>query len=205
MRAPLSFCTPSAVILTAASAAGHLAVAAAEGAVVGVSMGHAAGPAAAARLARMRGETLESADAFGQCDADRRLAAEVLDSLVRMVAGEPVSLVDVPVNLAHLSPFQRRVVAACRAIPFGSTRSYGELAQAAGSPGAARAVGQVMAANRLPLIVPCHRVLGAGGRLGGFSAPSGVALKRQLLAIEAAGAAAPRLVPRHDKRHRVSA
>jgi methylated-DNA-[protein]-cysteine S-methyltransferase len=82
--------------------------------------------------------------------------------------------------------FIRRVVEACRAIPPGETRSYGQLAVEAGSPGAARAVGQVMARNPLPIIVPCHRVLGAGGRLGGYSMGSGLPLKRRLLALEAA-------------------
>jgi methylated-DNA-[protein]-cysteine S-methyltransferase len=84
-----------------------------------------------------------------------------------------------------LTTFGRAVVARCRAIPYGQTRSYGQLATLAGRPGAARAVGQVMATNRIPLIVPCHRVVAAGGLLGGFSAPQGLAMKRRLLALEA--------------------
>ena len=91
---------------------------------------------------------------------------------------------DVPLALDHLTPFGRRVVAACRRIPWGQTRSYGELAAECGSPGAARAVGSVMAKNRYPLIVPCHRVLAAGGELGGYSAPDGLKMKRRLLAME---------------------
>jgi methylated-DNA-[protein]-cysteine S-methyltransferase len=62
--------------------------------------------------------------------------------------------------------------------------TYGDLAAAIGSPGAARAVGSVMARNCFPLIVPCHRVLGAGGSLGGYSAPDGLRMKRRLLAME---------------------
>jgi O-6-methylguanine DNA methyltransferase len=108
-----------------------------------------------------------------------------LDRIVQFLNGAKDNFADVPISLEHLSPFQRRVVAACRAIPRGGTKSYGLLAAAAGSPGAARAVGQVMATNRYPILVPCHRVVAAGGRLGGFSAPQGLSLKRQLLAFEA--------------------
>jgi methylated-DNA-[protein]-cysteine S-methyltransferase len=80
------------------------------------------------------------------------------------------------------TPFARAVWQATAAIPYGETRTYGELARAAGSPGAARAVGGAMAKNPLPLVIPCHRVVGAGGRIGGFS--PGVSLKRCLLAHE---------------------
>ncbi|HEY5315959.1 MAG TPA: methylated-DNA--[protein]-cysteine S-methyltransferase [Pirellulales bacterium] len=91
---------------------------------------------------------------------------------------------DVPLDLGRQTAFQQRVVAACRSILPGQTRSYGELAAAAGAPRAARAVGSVMAANRLALLVPCHRVLRAGGQLGGYSLGSGLPLKRQLLDLE---------------------
>lgn len=113
---------------------------------------------------------------------------ELLERLTRYAGGEPDELLDLPLLLGDMTPFQRRVIAACRAIPYGSTRTYGQLAASAGSPGAARAVGQVMAANRIPLIVPCHRVVAAGGGLGGFSAPAGVALKQRLLAMEMSAA-----------------
>ena len=79
--------------------------------------------------------------------------------------------------------FLRRVYAAVRAIPRGSVRTYGEVARAAGSPGAARAVGQAMRRNQTLLFMPCHRVVAAGG-LGGFSCPDGPAVKRRLLALE---------------------
>lgn len=91
---------------------------------------------------------------------------------------------DVVVDTDHLTGFGRRVLKACRAIPYGSTASYAALAQKAGSPKAARAVGQCMASNRVPLIVPCHRVVGVGGKLGGFSAPGGVSVKQRLLRLE---------------------
>lgn len=80
------------------------------------------------------------------------------------------------------SDFVRRVLAACAAIPWGERRTYGELAAAAGAPQAARAVGNAMAANPLPIIVPCHRVVAAGGGLGGYS--SGIWRKRWLLTLE---------------------
>ena len=98
---------------------------------------------------------------------------------------------DVPIAAAWRTPFQRAVVAALRQVRYGQTTSYGELAMRAKRPRAARAVGQVMATNPVPLIVPCHRVLGAGGAIGGFSAPTGLSLKRRLLQLEANGCAKP--------------
>ncbi len=92
---------------------------------------------------------------------------------------------DVPLSFAGISPFARRALTACRQIPLGTTITYAELARRGGSPGAARAAGNTMARNRFPLIVPCHRVVGAGGQLGGYSAPDGLVMKRRLLAAEA--------------------
>jgi len=108
------------------------------------------------------------------------------DKLRRFSEGEPVDFADVPLSLDHLTTFGTRVVAACRRIPWGQTRTYGDLAAECGSAGAARAVGTVMAKNRYPLVIPCHRVLAAGGDLGGYSAPDGLAMKRRLLAMESA-------------------
>jgi methylated-DNA-[protein]-cysteine S-methyltransferase len=106
--------------------------------------------------------------------------------LRRYAAGRPVDFRRLMVDLKPLTPFQRRVVAVCRRIPCGKTLSYGELAARAGAPGAARAVGNCMARNRIPLVIPCHRVVAAGGRIGAYSAPGGAAMKRRLLAMEAA-------------------
>ena len=91
---------------------------------------------------------------------------------------------DLKLDYAGRTPFQRRVFEACRRISPGKTASYGELARKAKSPRAARAVGTAMANNRVPLIIPCHRVIAAGGKIGGFSAPDGIDMKRRLLAIE---------------------
>ena len=82
--------------------------------------------------------------------------------------------------------FHRRVYEAARAIPPGNTLSYGDIAKRVGAPGAARAVGQALGRNPFPIVVPCHRVLAAGGKIGGFSAQGGVATKRRMLAIEGA-------------------
>jgi AraC family transcriptional regulator of adaptative response/methylated-DNA-[protein]-cysteine methyltransferase len=86
----------------------------------------------------------------------------------------------------HATAFRRRVWEALRRIPFGETRSYGEIAAAVGAPGAARAVGTACARNPIPVVVPCHRVIGSDGSLHGYA--YGLARKRQLLDAEASGA-----------------
>ena len=101
-------------------------------------------------------------------------------------AGNDERFDDVPVDMSHLSAFQSRVAKACRRIGRGRVRTYGELAASCGSPGAARAVGNVMAQNRYPIIVPCHRVVGSAGSLGGFSARDGISMKRRMLDLEGA-------------------
>jgi methylated-DNA-[protein]-cysteine S-methyltransferase len=166
---------------------GGLAVAVVAGEVIGVSFGNRTTGAAAVALTRRLSSHIEEtaeADAAEVGEDDMTLAEEVLERLQQFAAGEIVDLNRIPVSLSHLSTFQRRVVKACRAIKRGQSLSYGEVAAAAGSPGAARAVGQVMRTNRTPLIVPCHRVVAAGGKLGGFSAPQGLAMKRRLLELE---------------------
>ena len=91
-------------------------------------------------------------------------------------------LFDEPLDLRGATAFQGRVWSAVRDIPYGETRSYGQIAQQVGSPGAARAVGQAMAANPVPIVVPCHRVIGSDGNLRGFG--GGLDLKRRLLEME---------------------
>ena len=83
-----------------------------------------------------------------------------------------------------MSEFDTAVYRVARDIPPGETLTYGEIAERLDDPGAARAVGQALGANPIPIIIPCHRVLAAGGRAGGFSAPGGVATKLELLEIE---------------------
>ncbi len=112
------------------------------------------------------------------------------DLVVRLQAyagGWPEDFRDIAIDPGPQTPFRARVIARCREIPWGATATYGELAASAGSPQAARAVGNCMAANRIPLIVPCHRVVATGAGLGGYSAPGGLATKRRLLALESRG------------------
>ena len=168
-----------------ASELGGLAVAAAGGTVVGVSFGNRSAAAAETALRRKLDHYWPSSSVAEQSsDDDLDLAEAVLDLLQRFAAGEPVDLKKIPIAVDHLSPFQQKVVRTCRAIKRGATLSYGEVAAKAGSAGAARAVGSIMRNNRTPLIVPCHRVVAAGGRIGGFSAPDGLVMKRRLLELE---------------------
>jgi methylated-DNA-[protein]-cysteine S-methyltransferase len=108
--------------------------------------------------------------------------------LVCYASGQRDDLADVEVELPQLTRFQKRVLAVTRKISYGHSLTYAEVARRAGAPRAARAVGQVMASNRLPIVIPCHRVVAAGGRLGGYSAPQGASLKAYLLELEAAAA-----------------
>jgi len=107
-----------------------------------------------------------------------------IDAIVASLRGEGDDLVDIPLDLASLPPFQRKVYEVVRTIPPGETMSYGEVAAEVGSPGAARAVGQALGRNPYAIVVPCHRVLAAGGKTGGFSATGGVSTKLRMLAIE---------------------
>ncbi|WP_442481662.1 methylated-DNA--[protein]-cysteine S-methyltransferase [Aeoliella sp. SH292] len=109
---------------------------------------------------------------------------ELRQSLIRFAEGEPQDFRKVPIATDHLTSLAKKVVSECRKIAWGKQLTYAELAARAGRPGAARAVGSVMAKNRYPLVVPCHRVVGSGGGLGGYSAPGGLDTKRALLATE---------------------
>ena len=92
----------------------------------------------------------------------------------------------VPVDLGHVTPFQRRVLEAARAVPRGQIATYGEISRTIGRPRAARAVGQALGSNPVPIVVPCHRVLASDGSLGGYSGRGGLRTKRQLLTLEGA-------------------
>jgi methylated-DNA-[protein]-cysteine S-methyltransferase len=91
---------------------------------------------------------------------------------------------EVPLDLSGRPSFTRKILEELRKVPYGATLTYGELAARAGYPRAARAVGQAMAANPLPIIIPCHRVVAADGRLGGYSGGTGLPTKQWLLAFE---------------------
>lgn len=131
-----------------------------------------------ASLRRRHPEAIESEPPAGV-----RLAIE---RIIALLNGQPDDLADLPLDMAGVPEFHRLVYEAARRIGPGHTRTYGELAVELGEPGAARAVGQALGANPFAVIVPCHRVLAAGGRGGGFSAPGGVDTKLRLLEIERA-------------------
>lgn len=116
--------------------------------------------------------------------------------IARIVAyfrGEAVAFDDIPLDMTAVPERERAIYAALRRVPRGHTLTYGALAAEAGMPGEARSVGTAMARNPWPLIVPCHRVLAAAGKTGGFSAPGGVSTKLRMLRLE--GAALPEEAP----------
>lgn len=108
----------------------------------------------------------------------------LVERLQDFAAGKIVDFRDVRIEPPHGTPFARRVIQHCRTIPYGQTRSYGELAALAGSPRAARAVGNTMAANRFSIVVPCHRVINADGSIGRYGGPGGSRLKARMLEME---------------------
>lgn len=118
--------------------------------------------------------------------------------LQKFLGGQPDGLLDVQIDESWCTPFQRAVIHAVRSIPLGETRTYGQIASLAGSPRAARAVGTVMAQNRTPLVVPCHRVVASGG-MGGFSARGGLRTKLRLLETESATKSGRRRAPRQPR------
>jgi methylated-DNA-[protein]-cysteine S-methyltransferase len=113
--------------------------------------------------------------------------------ITALLAGERRDLSDAVLDCAAVPDFNRRVYDVARAIPPGSTLSYGEVAERLGDRGLAREVAQALGQNPTPIIVPCHRVMAAGGKTGGFSAPGGVRTKLKLLSIERAQPSGPTL------------
>lgn len=111
---------------------------------------------------------------------------EAVAGIRALLDGERRDLSTLPLALDQASPFHRKVYEIALAIPPGETLTYGEVARRLGEPGAARAVGVALGQNPWPIIVPCHRVLAAGGRTGGFSADGGVSTKLRILTIEKA-------------------
>lgn len=132
--------------------------------------------------ARTRGDAVLACGVEGECGRPDRALARLADDLRRYFAGEAVELGRHPVDLAVQPPFRRRALLAARTIPYGEVRTYGWIARRAGRPGAARAAGQAMSKNPIPLVIPCHRVVAAGGKLGGFG--GGLEMKRALLRLE---------------------
>lgn len=137
------------------------------------------------------------ADAAALPPADVDLAGvpawvrDVVAQIGALLDGAPQRLADVPLDFRDVPAFARRVYALSRTLPPGRTLTYGELAHRLGEPGAARAVGQALGSNPFAIIVPCHRVMAAGARSGGFSAHGGLRTKLALLALESRHQPAP--------------
>ena len=112
--------------------------------------------------------------------------AAIVDQAKRYFAGERIAFDAIGLDLSHVDPFRRAIYEALRKVGFGDTVTYGDLAKRVGAnqPQAAQDVGVAMARNPVPLIIPCHRVLAAGGKLGGFSAPGRTETKQKMLALE---------------------
>jgi methylated-DNA-[protein]-cysteine S-methyltransferase len=127
----------------------------------------------------------EAAEAEPTAEGQRAIAA-----IRELLAGKAADLTDVPLDLSRTPEFHARVYEIARAIPPGETLTYGQVAEKLGDKLLARDVGQALGKNPWPIVVPCHRVVAAGGKLGGFSARGGVNTKLKLLAIEGAAAAA---------------
>lgn len=127
---------------------------------------------------------LRRAPGATRAEPPETIAAVIADAR-RYFAGERIEFDAVPLDLAGQADFFRRIYQALRAVGWGHTTTYGALAKELGAgPEAARGVGQAMAQNPIPLIIPCHRVLAAGGKVGGFSAPGGAQSKVKMLALE---------------------
>lgn len=114
---------------------------------------------------------------------DSRLSVAAAELLARYFRREPVAF-ELPLCERLFTPFQREVYRAVSGIAYGEVRSYGEVAREIFRPGAARGVGAAMARNPLPIIIPCHRVIGSSGKPTGYSAPGGLELKAELLRME---------------------
>ena len=119
------------------------------------------------------------------------------EAIVALLHGEPSDLSFVELDMGRIAPFNQRVYEVARTIPPGATLTYGEIAARLGEPGAARDVGAVLGQNPFSIVVPCHRVVAAGGKIGGFSARGGVRTKLRLLSIE--GVQAPGTAPLFER------
>ncbi|MEO3385211.1 methylated-DNA--[protein]-cysteine S-methyltransferase [Mesorhizobium sp. CAU 1741] len=130
---------------------------------------------------RLAAKWTDTADA----EAPRAPFVEEAMRLVRSYAdGATVDFSTLPFDLSGIDPFRRSIYAAALKLRQGEVTTYGELAERAGFPKMARETGQALGRNPLPLVIPCHRILAAGGKIGGFSAPGGAATKERLLAHE---------------------
>jgi methylated-DNA-[protein]-cysteine S-methyltransferase len=168
---------------------GTCAIAWGDRGVVGVQLPEGSEAAARARLGRDFPGVLES--------PPPPEVQRAVEGMVALLSGEARDLSFVELDMREVPPFNRRVYEVARTIPPGATLSYGEIAARLGEPGAARDVGVALGQNRFAIIVPCHRVVAANGKLGGFSARGGIRTKLRLLSIE--GVQAPGTIPLFER------
>ncbi|HMC16437.1 MAG TPA: methylated-DNA--[protein]-cysteine S-methyltransferase [Albitalea sp.] len=161
-----------------ATAVGPCGIAWGDGGIVGVNLPEGDEAATRDRLRRRFAPAREC--------APPPEVQQAIDAIVALLRGERVELAGIRLDMRDVPPFQRRVYEAAREIAPGSTLSYGDIARRLGDPGAARSVGHALGRNPFTIVVPCHGVLAAGDKPGGFSAYGGVTTKLQLLAIEGA-------------------
>lgn len=169
--------TPGFVLFD--SQIGHCSIAWGDAGLLGVQLPEASEAATRSRMHRRFPDLAES-DEHGVPPSVK----DIMKRMRRMLAGHADSLLDVELDMRDAPPFHQRVWALTRTIPFGQTLTYGEVARRLGEPGAARAVGQALGRNQFAPIVPCHRVVAAHGRMGGFSASGGAHTKRRMLLTE---------------------
>ena len=156
--------------------------------VVGVQLPETS---AAATRARLRKRYPDASEAVAPADIQ-----QAIGDATALLAGEQRDLSSIVIDDSAIPEFNRRVYAVARRIPPGQTMTYGEVAERLGDKRLAREVGQAMSENPTPIIMPCHRVLAANGKPGGFSATGGVMTKLQLLSIENAQPSGPTLFER---------
>ena len=157
---------------------GHCGIAWGERGILGLQLPEGDDARARKRLARRfptATEAVPSAD-----------VKQAIVQITALLSGEPIDLSNIPLDMDRVGTFERQVYDIARKIPPGETLTYGEIAERLGDKLLARDVGQAMGKNPFPIVVPCHRVVAAGGKLGGFSARGGVDTKLRILAIEGA-------------------
>jgi len=160
------------------TAIGRCAIAWGEGGVIGVKLPEQSDAAMRARIARQHSEAREM-------DPPQEIEVAIA-AIRRLLDGHRQDLSRIDLDMSSVPDFEQRVYVETRSIPPGETLTYGDIATRLGDVGLSRAVGQALGRNPFPIVVPCHRVLAAGGKSGGFSAPGGVETKRRMLEIEGA-------------------
>lgn len=141
-----------------------------------------------ARLSLPGGNIADRVTRWGRAGEPTAAIVEIMERVVAYASGAETEFADLELDLSAAPEFHRRTYEDIRGLKWGQTATYGEIARRLGDLQLSRAVGQAMAANPIPLIIPCHRVMGSGGKSGGFSAPGGVTTKMRMLAMEQASA-----------------